>query len=268
MPMTRLLRENLARAGAGKTRGFRWRGGEVSRIEGFTDAVFAFAVTLLVVSLEVPRTFSELLHVMRGFFAFGICFAVLIAIWHEHYVFFRRYGLQDARTIWLNAALLFVVLFYIYPLKFLFSLVIDRMILRTPLPAEEAATSGEARTLFLVYGAGVIAVFGMLALLYAHALRRREDLELDRTEIFHTRASIGRNLLGASVGVVSILVALLVPDRMIGLAGYAYFLFGIAFGIHGALAGRRLRKIEAARDRASSSAPRVSPEAALPTTEA
>jgi hypothetical protein len=40
---------------------FRWRGGEISRIEGFSDAVFAFAVTLLVVSLEVPETFSELL---------------------------------------------------------------------------------------------------------------------------------------------------------------------------------------------------------------
>lgn len=168
---------------------------------------------------------------------------MLISLWHEHYVFFRRYGLRDALTIWLNAVLIFVVLFYIYPLKFLFSLVIDQMVLR--LPAEEPVAPSEARTLFLVYGAGVIAVFGMFALLYGHALRRRDELELDRTEIFHTKSSIGRNLLGASVGAVSIVVALSVPDRMVGLAGYAYFLFGVAFGVHGALAGRRLRKIEA-----------------------
>jgi hypothetical protein len=48
---------------------FRWRGGEITRLESFTDAVFAFAVTLPAVSLEVPRTFEELLVAMNGFFA-------------------------------------------------------------------------------------------------------------------------------------------------------------------------------------------------------
>jgi uncharacterized membrane protein len=42
--------------------GMTWlRGREMSRIEGLSDAVFRFEITLLVVSLEVPNTFDELL---------------------------------------------------------------------------------------------------------------------------------------------------------------------------------------------------------------
>jgi uncharacterized membrane protein len=67
---------------------FNWRGHESTRLEVFSDAVFAFAVTLLVVSLEVPRTFQELMASMRGFLAFGACFAILINLWYHHYRFF------------------------------------------------------------------------------------------------------------------------------------------------------------------------------------
>src|SRR5438445_9944750 len=84
---------------------FRWRGAEITRLEGFTDAVFAFAVTLLVVSLEVPKTFHELMEAMRGFAAFGICFAILANVWFNHYRFFRRYGLQNPWAVFLNCVL-------------------------------------------------------------------------------------------------------------------------------------------------------------------
>jgi hypothetical protein len=35
------MRRRLARQGFGADRGFRWRGGEISRLEGLSDAVFA-----------------------------------------------------------------------------------------------------------------------------------------------------------------------------------------------------------------------------------
>src|SRR5688572_33363051 len=85
---------------------------DISRLEAFSDAVFAFALTLLVVSLEVPKSFDELMNLMRGFPAFACCFAVLVGIWVEHNLFFRRYGLDDGYTVLLNSILLFVVMFY------------------------------------------------------------------------------------------------------------------------------------------------------------
>ena len=98
----------------------RWRLHEPARIEAFSDAVMAFAVTLLVVSLEVPKTFNDLMVSLSGVAGFAICFALLMFIWHDQYLFFRRYGLQDTRTISYNSMLIFVLLVYVYPLKFLF----------------------------------------------------------------------------------------------------------------------------------------------------
>jgi hypothetical protein len=80
-----MLREHLNSSRTSGEPGFHWRGAEVTRLEGFTDAVFAFAVTLLVVSLEVPKTFPELLAAMHGFLAFGVCFGLLANVWYQHY---------------------------------------------------------------------------------------------------------------------------------------------------------------------------------------
>src|SRR3984893_5354308 len=100
---------------------FRWRAGEITRLEAFCDVIFGFAITLLVVSLEVPHSYAELMADLRGFFPFAVCFAQLVLIWRTHYKFSRRYGLQDDYTLLLNVVLLFLVLFYVYPLKFVFT---------------------------------------------------------------------------------------------------------------------------------------------------
>lgn len=92
----------------------------MTRIEAFSDAVFAFAITLLIVSLEVPKSFHELMECMKFFLPFTACFVILFTIWYGQNLFFRRFGLHDRATVILNAALMLVVLFFVYPLKFLF----------------------------------------------------------------------------------------------------------------------------------------------------
>jgi uncharacterized membrane protein len=202
---------------------------EVSRIEGFSDAVFAFAVTLLVVSLEVPHTFDELWGAMHQFFAFAICFALLFQVWWRHFNFFRRYGLEDATTIVLTGILLFVVLFYVYPLKFVFTLVIDQLFGFNQLPGAHTPTiePAQAPRLMQIYSGGVIAVFAVFTLMYGNVYRKRATLELDATQALQARISVIDNAGLAFIGLLSVLIATFGgPRAAMTIAGPIYFLIG------------------------------------------
>lgn len=215
-----MVREGLARRRVGGG-DFRWRGEDVSRVEAFSDAVFAFAVTLLVVSLEVPKTFGELLVDMRGFFAFAICFALLLYVWYEHYKYFRRYGLRDNPTIWLNSALLFLVLFYVYPLKFVFTLWMNELF---GFSENEMIEPSQIPLLMLVYGAGFVAIQLVFVLMYLRAYSRRNTLDLGTHELSVTREEIQGYLLNVAVGLASMAIALFGGEGTVAWAGWIYLL--------------------------------------------
>jgi uncharacterized membrane protein len=243
-----MIREKLIDRGLGDDKKFRWRSHEVSRIEGLSDAVFGFAVTLLVVSLEVPKTFAELMEAMRGFGAFAICFTLLIVVWFNQYKFFRRYGLKDNYTVILNAALLFVVLFYVYPLKFVFTFLISMFTgrgARVRMPNGTIETmvenADQVTTLMIIFGIGYIAVFGVFVLLYWHALRQRDRLELNELEVFDTRTDIRESGMNVGIAVVSIALAALLRNAT--LAGMTYMLTPVIMTMHGMFNGRRRKKL-------------------------
>ncbi len=166
---------------------FRWRGGEITRLEAFCDVVFGFALTLLVVSLEVPKTYAEMMTAMRGFLPFAVCFSQLVMIWLAHYRFSRRFGLEDPYTVFLNLVLLFLVLFYVYPLKFVFALVFSQL---TGTDFARGVGWHEAAVLMRVYAIGFTAVFSLFALMYAHAYRLRNELELNPVEVLQTKIRV------------------------------------------------------------------------------
>ena len=160
---------------------FRWRSREISRIEGFSDAVFGFAVTLLIVSLEVPKTSTELFAAMHGFAGFVLTFMMLAGMWYAQFIFFRRYGLEDRVTVILNLVLLFTVLFFVYPLKFLMGVIVTGSMMKS-------ATIPPAHRpwIFAIFGIGMAAVFTVFVLPYRHAYRKREELGRNEFEVYET----------------------------------------------------------------------------------
>jgi uncharacterized membrane protein len=203
--------------------GFRERGGDISRVEGFADCAFGFAVTLLVVSLEVPKTFDGLVEVLHGIPSFALSFSILAWIWFTQFRFFRRYGLEDVVTVLLTLVLLFVVLCYVYPLKFLYAVSLGGGDL----------TEHDLRVLFVIYGVGLATVFVVLALMFANAYRQRDRLGLDELERADTRIHIAQLLGVAAIGLLSAAVAMLpVPDFGL-LAGFTYFLNAVVYYVGG-----------------------------------
>jgi len=249
-----MIREKLIDRHIGDNKQFRWRSHEVSRTEGLSDAVFGFAITLLVVSLEVPRTYHELMQTMRGFGAFAISFTLLFIVWYNQYKFFRRYGLHDNVTMLLNAVLLFVVIFYVYPLKFVFTLLVNvftggggAFTLPDGSVGHMVESNDQVARLMLVFGAGYVAVFGVFALLYWHAYRKRAELELNELETFDTRVDVQESSLNVAIGLISMALAAL-GGHFSGLAGFIYMLCPVVLPIHGILMGRQRRRLEDAWD--------------------
>jgi uncharacterized membrane protein len=136
---------------------------EFSRALAFSDGVFAFAVTLLVTGLDIPKDLHgpdlnhQLWEAIRGlgpnFLSYGISFAVIGLMWLHHHRLLSRFRALDATALWLNLlSLSFIVLM--------------------PFSTNVLGEYGETPVAVAVYALNIAAATSAYTLLWYYGLRR------------------------------------------------------------------------------------------------
>ncbi|MCE2497284.1 MAG: DUF1211 domain-containing protein [Flavobacteriales bacterium] len=202
-----------------------------SRLEAFSDAVFAFSATLLVVSLEVPESFADLLDNLRGFLAFGLSFMALLLIWDVHRAYFDRFPVVTSGVKFWNFVLLSVVLYYVYPMKFLATNFINGFL---GFDRSHAAnlTWNEFLEVFVWYGIGFAALTLCISMMYFSSARRAKKNR--EKEMAYTGNLYERHYaIFVLVGLLSIVLAptgiggrIAVPGRIYGILGLLCYAHG------------------------------------------
>jgi hypothetical protein len=223
-----------------RLKGFRLRGLEMTRLETFIDAAFAFAVTMMVIASDrVPDDITALLVAFKHVPAFVGSVVVLGIFWRGHWVWSRRYGLEDGVSIFISWALLVTILIYIYPLKAIFGSMFYMLSDGRLGQALGVRTEAQFRAIFAIYAIGFTAIAVEIVLLYLRAWKLREPLRLNERERFLTRADITGWSIPVTIGLISLVLALTLPTDQISWSGWIYFSMAILVPVHKWFLNRR-----------------------------
>src|SRR5881394_2058858 len=219
---------------------FRLRGMEITRLETFIDAAFAFAITMLVIAAQqIPDDIETLLAAFKNVPAFVASIIVLGIFWRGHWLWSRRYGLEDGVSILISWAMIVTILIYIYPLKAIFSsmwfLLSGGRVGHTLGPHSES----EIRALFAIFAVGFSAITLEMVLLNFRAWQLREPLRLNARERAMTFNEVTGWSIPVGVGLVSVVLALCLPRTQIEWSGWIYFSMVILVPLHSAYFRRK-----------------------------
>ena len=227
--------------------GFRLRGLEMTRLETFIDAAFAFAITTLVIAAQqVPDDMATLLAAFRNVPTFVSSIAVIWIFWRGHWLWSRRYGLEDSASILISWSLLVTVLIYIYPLRAVFGAMwygLSQGQVGQPLGV---GTIEQVRALFAAYALGFSAIAFEMLLLNWRAWHLREALQLDTRERLLTLGQIRGWCVPLAVGLLSLVFALTLPVDDIGWSGWIYFSLAVFTPLYARVRRRNLERALAA----------------------
>lgn len=187
---------------------------EVHRLDGFIDAAFAFAASVLAIAgAEVPHNLQDLLSALDRIPAFACSFATLMIFWHRHVRWRDHFRLHDTTSLMLSLMLVFFALIFVYPLNMLFQAMFAA--LYAAFAHQELSGSltinsvHDVKALYLCYGTAYACMAGCLAGLYRHSLRKAHMSPVERID---GRENFYTQLGSICVALLSLAVTLVIPE--------------------------------------------------------
>jgi len=206
----------------------KYRGETSTRLDNLTDAVFGIALTLLIFNITDADSFADLMLFAKSFPALLLSILFLILIWKEHVSFSLIYSIENSKLQVLNILFIALVIFYVYPLRFLTRL-LTNIFFKTDI--ELGIMGNEVPQLMIFYGLIAFGLYFVLYLFYFTVLRNKEEFELDDYELFFTKSNSYRVLIMALVPFISVVVTLLLKNYSVLwaslLGGCAYWLYPV-----------------------------------------
>ena len=141
-----------------------------NRLEAFSDGVFAIAITLLVLELNVPEgehLWEQLKDEWPSFAAFFVSFWVIGIIWVNHHGVLDHLARADRGVLYLNLLLLFTVVFIPFP---------------TALLAEHLKSGESDHIAAIIYSGAFLAMSIAYGLLWNYITNRRHLLGVELTD--------------------------------------------------------------------------------------
>jgi hypothetical protein len=213
--------------------GFRLRGIAMTRLEMFIHAAFAFAITMLVIAAQqIPDDIETLLAAFKNVPAFVASIVVLGIFWRGHWLWSRRYGLEDGVSIFVSWAMIVTLFIYIYPLKAIFSSMWFFLSGGRVGHLLGAHSESQIHALFALFALGFTAIAAEMMLLNLRAWQLPEPLRLNARERAMTFQEVTGWSIPVGVGIVSLILALCLPIDEIQWSGWVYFSMVILVPLH------------------------------------
>ncbi len=217
----------------------------MTRLETFIDAAFAFAISMLVIAAQqIPDNIQALLAAFKNVPTFVCSIAVLGIFWRGHWLWSRRYGLEDTVSILISWMMIVTILILIYPLKAIFGAMWYFLSNgQVGQPFSLHTTESQARIIFVIYALGLIAISAEILLLNFRAWQLREPLRLNALEKLVTRGELTGWSIPVSVGMASLILALTLPAEQIQWSGWVYFSMAILVPLYDHYQRQRIRRV-------------------------